>query len=111
MSKSSIASLLALLMCAMLLGGCAAPALIGAGTGAGGFTAGWFANPGNDLAVFNTALKADAPLKMVWCIDHWSSLPAPVLTYCQNIPTSADQVPVTLLKVISAEMDHGKTQP
>lgn len=103
------AAIVALAGAGLWLGGCvalSAPALTGAGAGSGGFAAGYFASPANDLAVFNAALKADAPLKAAWCVTH-EPLPPAVEAYCQHIPTDATQVPVTFIFMLDAGMaDH-----
>lgn len=84
----------------LLLGGCVAAA--GMGSGAGGFAAGYFASPSNDLALFNEALKLDAPVKALWCVDHASVIGPAVRAYCEHIPVSAAEVPATFVYMIEA---------
>lgn len=97
------ARLAALALSIAVLSSCAAaimPAAAG-GSAGGGFAAGWFSNPANDLSITNDALKADAPLKALWCVENEPEPPA-IEAYCQHIPTDVSQVPVTLIFMINA---------
>lgn len=106
--------LVALAAAGLLLGGCFAPAIggglkgavvavgaKGAAGGAGGFVTGWLSNPTNDLTLFNDTLKADAPLKALYCVTH-EPLPPVWEAYCRHIPTDASQVPATFLYMLNA---------
>lgn len=97
------ARLAALALNLAALSGCAAlvvPAAAG-GSAGGGFAAGWFSNPANDFSLTNDALKADAPLKALWCVENEPE-PAAIEAYCQHIPVDVSQVPVTLIFMINA---------
>lgn len=85
----------------LTLGGCAP--FVGAGIGGGSFAAGWFTNPGNDIALLNAAMQVDAPFKYAWCAQH-PSPPVAVAAYCANVPLSITDLPLTINKMIQAEM-------
>lgn len=106
--------LLTIAAAGILLGGCVALSAVvspaggaAAGSGGAGFAAGYFSNPSNDLQIFNDALKVDAPLKALWCIQHESVIGPVLRAYCQHIPTDATQVLPTFIYMINAGVDGG----